>query len=160
MRQSEQRAKLGFGEGRIDEALAGEGAGARRRGGAGDARLGKNSVTFYQGLRLINASGFETLEAFAGGSAGFYGFLCFLSLLAVFLPHVWKDRRASFGLAAPLVLMLLAAIIAYSKMSSQRAGEAASQMRSAISIGFGGWLALIGSAHLAWQALRSLKAAA
>lgn len=122
--------------------------------------LGKNSVTFYQGLKLINSSGFEALEAFAGGgSAGFYGFLCFVSLLAVFLPQIWKDRRASFGLAAPLVLMLLAAIIAYFKMSSQMAGQAASEMRSALSIGFGGWLALLGSAYLAWQAWRSSKAA-
>jgi hypothetical protein len=135
--------------------------------------LGKNSVTFYQGLKLLNASGLEGMAALAGGgSAGFYGFLAFVSLLAVFLPQFWKDKRAVWGMAAPLALMLLVAALAYFKISSQyseaqeaaaqfggaeyqqmakqMADQAAAEMRKAISIGFGTYLALIGAAYLAW----------
>jgi hypothetical protein len=138
--------------------------------------LGKNSVTFYQGLKLLNAQGIEALATLGGGgSAGFYGFLCFLAILAVLLPHVWKDRRAAFGMAAPLALMLLVAVIAYGKISSQMsagqealagfggaeyqqmaqqaADQAAAEMRKAISIGFGVYLSLAGALYLAWQGL-------
>jgi hypothetical protein len=136
--------------------------------------LGKNSVTFYQGLKLLNAQGIEALATLSGGgSAGFYGFLCFLAILAVLLPHVWKDRRAAFGMTAPLALMLLVAVIAYAKISSQmssgqdaigqfggaqyqemarqQASQMAAEMRKAISIGFGVYLSLAGALYLAWQ---------
>ncbi len=140
--------------------------------------LGKNSVTFYQGLKLLNASGIEGLAALTGGgSAGFYGLLCWVSLFAVLLPQVWRDRRATFGQAAPLALMAVVAAIAYFKfqaqfsvgsaagggdyqrMAQQMAQQAAAQMRSAISIGFGAWLSLLGALYLAWQALKGVAAA-
>lgn len=128
--------------------------------------VGRNSATFYQGLKLLNAEGIESLAALSGGgSAGFYGFLCFASLLAVLLPQVWRDRRASLGMAAPLALMLLVTVIAwfkirsmmpevpaeYAQMAQQMADQASAEMRKAVSIGFGLWLAVPGALYLAWQ---------
>ena len=138
--------------------------------------LGNNSVTFYQGLKLLNASGIESLAALSGGgSAGLYGVLCFLAIVAVLLPNVWQDRRASWGMAAPLALMLLVAMLAYFKVSSQisasqdamgqfggaqyqemarqAASQAAAEMRKAISIGLGVYLSIAGALYLAWQGL-------
>ena len=119
--------------------------------------LGKSSITFYQGLKLLNSSGFEALNAMGGGgSAGLYGFVAWLCLFAVFLPEVWKDPRASFGRLAPLAFMLLITIVAYSKLSSLGGGA---EMRSAFSIGLGGWLAYAGAIGLAWIGWRGRAAA-
>lgn len=140
--------------------------------------MGKNSVTFYQGLKLLNSGG---IAALGGGSAGIYGLLCFLSLLAVLLPQVWSDRRAGFGMMSPLVLMLLIGIIGYFKMSSQfsagteaagafggaefqqmareAARQAAAEMRKAISIGLGTYLSVIAALYLAWQGWSRTRAA-
>jgi hypothetical protein len=132
--------------------------------------MGNNSVTFYQGLKLLNSG----VMAFTGtGGAGFYGFLCFAALLGVFLPQVWKDRRAGYAMAAPLALMLLVLVIAYMKASSafstgeeaagalggaeyqqmakQMADQTKAEMMKAFSIGIGTWLSLIASVYLAWQ---------
>lgn len=134
--------------------------------------LGKNSVTFYQGLKFLNSGG---VAAMGGGSAGIYGLLCFLSLLAVLLPYVWKHPRSGFAMAAPLVLMLLVLVISwmkmndqfnagleaagsfggeeYRKMAEESAKQAAAEMRKAISIGFGTYLAAAGAIYLAWRGL-------
>jgi hypothetical protein len=142
--------------------------------------VGRNSVTFYQGLKLLNAEGLEALATLGGGgSAGIYGFLCFVALVAVLLPFVWSDRRAAFGMAAPMALMLLVAIIAYAKISSltsagqetaaafggvqyqevarAAASQASAEMRKAISIGFGAYLSLAGGVYLAWKGLGKLR---
>lgn len=141
--------------------------------------MGKNSVTFYEGLKLLNSGG---IAALGGGSAGIYGLLVFVSLLAVLLPQVWSDRRAGFAMAAPLALMLLVGIISYFKVSSQfSAGEeaaeafggaefqqmaraaaeqAAAEMRKAISIGLGTYVSVIAAAFLAWQGWGKTRAAA
>ncbi|MEZ5474637.1 MAG: hypothetical protein R3E72_06480 [Steroidobacteraceae bacterium] len=136
--------------------------------------IGKNSVTFYQGLKLLNASGIESLAALSGGgSAGLYGVLCFAALATVFLPQLWRDSKAGFGMTAPLLLMLLVGVVAYFKISGQisagqeqagafggaeyqqmareMAERASAEMRKAISIGFGLWLSLAGAIYLGWQ---------
>lgn len=142
--------------------------------------MGKNSVTFYEALRLLNSGGLAALTG--GGSAGVYGLLCFVSLLAVLLPQVWPDRRAGFGMMAPLALMLLVGIVSYFKVSSQfSAGEeaagafggeefqqmaraaaeqAAAEMRKAISIGLGVYLSVIAALYLAWQGWSKTRAPA
>ncbi len=136
--------------------------------------LGKNSVTFYQSLKFLN-SGAMALQ---GGGAGIYGLLCFLALIAVLLPQFWNNRRAGYGMAAPLILMVLVVFIAYFKASSQFSGgeeavgnaeyqammremaeQAAAEMRKAVSIGFGTWLAFIAGAYLAWQGWTKVRAA-
>jgi hypothetical protein len=139
--------------------------------------LGKNSLTFYQSLKLLNAEGLESLAALGGGgSAGIYGLLCFLAIIAVLLPFVWPDRRAALGMAAPLALMLLVTVVAYAKVASQfsagaatanafggaemqamaqqAADQAAAEFRKAISLGFGMYLSFAGGLYLAWQGVR------
>ena len=133
--------------------------------------LGKNSITFYEGLAFLNSGGLAAL----GGGTGIYGLLCFLALLAVLLPQIWSDPRARFGMAAPLGLMLLVGCIAYFKVESQFSGgpaaanafgnpefqkmanemaaQAAAEMRKAISIGFGTYLALGASLFLAGKGM-------
>lgn len=135
--------------------------------------MGKNSVTFYQALKFLNSGGAAVM---GGGSAGLYGLLVFVALLAVLLPQVWAHPRAGYAMAAPLALMLLVLIISYAKMSSQfSAGEeaasafggaeyqqmaqemakqAAAEMRKAISIGFGTYLAFAGAIYLAWRGFK------
>jgi hypothetical protein len=134
--------------------------------------LGKNSVTFYQGLKFLNSGG---VAAMGGGSTGIYGLLCFASLLAVLLPHVWKHPRSGLAMAAPLALMLLVLLISWMKMDDQfnagleaagsfggeefrkmaeeSAKQAAAEMRKAISLGFGAYLAFAGAIYLAWRGL-------
>lgn len=144
--------------------------------------LGKNSLTFYESLKLLNAEGLESLAALGGGgSAGIYGLLCFLAIIAVLLPFVWPDRRAAWGMAAPLALMLLVAVIAYAKVSAQfsagadaasgfggaemqamaeqAANQAAAEFRKAISLGFGTYLSLAGALYLAWQGVLKARRA-
>ena len=134
--------------------------------------LGKNSVTFYQGLKFLNSGG---VAAMGGGSAGIYGLLCFAALLAVLLPYVWKHPRAGYAMASPLVLLLLVLLISwmkmneqfeagqqaagafggaeYQQMAKQMADQAAAEMRKAISIGFGAYLAFAGAIYLAWRGI-------
>jgi len=141
--------------------------------------LGSNSVTFYGGLKLLNSG---PLALGGGGGAGFYGFLVFVSLIAMVLPQVWKDRRAGWGMTFPLLLMALVAIISYFKMQSQfsaqeeqmgayannpeyqaMARQAAEQARAeawkAISFGFGLYIGVIASLYLAWQGFRKTRTA-
>ncbi len=132
---------------------------------------GEIKLTFHQVLALINASesGLAGLMQASGG-AGFYGFLALATLVAVFLPQVWSDRRAHFGRAAPLVFMLLALVIVYFKlkpdtaqaaaqfggrnpqmeaMMQQMANEAAAAARKAISLGLGFYVSAAASLYLA-----------
>ncbi|MCP5327724.1 MAG: hypothetical protein H7A15_03545 [Sinobacteraceae bacterium] len=145
------------------------------------------SATFYQTLKLSNAgAGTGGIEALTNvldrggsirGSSGFIGLLCFLALALVFLPQVWKDRRAAWGLFAPLAVFALAMVVVYWRVSSlasagldaagdfggaefrqmakEMAREAAVQMRQAISIGSGLWLSLVGVLLLAWAGWKS-----
>ena len=112
--------------------------------------LGKNSVTFWQGLKFLNSGG---VAAMGGSSAGFYGLLCIASLAAVLLPQVWRHPRARFGMMAPLTLMLLVLVIAWSKMPDVPAGaeEFVAEMRKAVSLGVGSYLAIVASLFLAWR---------
>lgn len=135
--------------------------------------LGKNSVTFYQGLKFLNSGG---VAAMGGGSAGIYGLLVFLSLLAVLVPQVWHHPRAGLAMCAPLALMLLVLLLAYFKMNDQfeagldaarsfggedfakmareQAKQAAAEMRKAVSLGFGTYLAFAAAIFLAWKGFR------
>ena len=142
---------------------------------------GGYSITFYQVLSLLNAGGLQGAMALAtgGGSAGILGFLCFATLFAVLLPHVWSNKRAVWGVASPLVFMLLVLLVAYFKVSSgvssmqhssamvgnremqeamkQMADQAAAQMREAVSIGIGTWLSLAAAIVLAVLSLKKIR---
>lgn len=153
---------------------------------------GKVSATFYQTLKLSNAAtsggglgalagGFDRSGRLSGGSAGFMGLLCVLALAAVFLPQIWRDRRAAWGLFAPLATMLLVILVGYWRISSaasagmeeigafggeqyarmarEMAREAMAEARKAVSIGAGLWLSLAGALLLGWTGLKSTRGA-
>jgi len=118
--------------------------------------MGKNSVTFWQALKFLNSGG---VAAMGGGSTGFYGLLCVAALLAVLLPQLWPNPRARYGMAAPLALMLLVLIVAYSKMPGvpQGAEEFAAEIRKAVSIGLGTYLAFAAAIYLAWKGVKGAR---
>jgi hypothetical protein len=137
--------------------------------------LGKQGFSFYDALKLLNQGGAAGLAALGGGmrnaSAGFYGFLAIVAVMAPLLPYVIKDRRAWLGSAAPLGLMLLVVLIAYWKISHgmseatgafgsqtaemeeyarQMASEARKQVMQAVSLGLGAYLSIVASVYLAF----------
>jgi hypothetical protein len=138
--------------------------------------LGNGSITFYDSLKFLNSGGM----ALGGGGAGIYGLLVFIALAGMLLHLVWKDRRAAWGMALPLLLMVLVFLIAYFKASSQMsdaeeamgqfannpeyqqmardmAAQARKQMWGAVSFGFGLYVALAASLFLAWLAWKSAR---
>ena len=146
---------------------------------------GKLSLTFFQVLKLLNIEGVQDLMNLAGGGGGgLYGLLCFAALLAVLLPWLSRDRRAGFGMMAPLAFMLVIAIVAHFKMkagadslqqaassvgahggpqgrdmATQFANQVVTQARASMAIGWGAWLALLGSLYLAWRGWRTVAGA-
>lgn len=140
--------------------------------------LGNGSATFYDGLRTLN-SGAVALGG-GGGGAGFYGFLAFVALAAVWLPNVWKDARANYGLMLPLAFMVLVVVIAwlkansqmseareamdafandpqFRKMAEEMAAAARKEMWKAISFGFGLYVSVAAALYLAWLGFRASK---
>ena len=130
-------------------------------------------LTFWKLLGVLNSPA-GLLEGLggSGGSSGIYGFLCVVALLGPLAPQVWKDKRAHLGALLPLAFMLLVALMIYLGISDglkQAQGAAgmfggaqAAQMAeignmmlqkamSAISIGLGGYLALLASLYLAYR---------
>lgn len=139
--------------------------------------LGDGSISFYDSLKLLNNGG---MAMGGGGGAGFYGLLVFLALLAVWLPQVWKDARASYGMMAPLVLMVLVVLISWFKANSQMseareamgqfandpqfrqmaeemAAQARKEMWKAVSFGFGLYVSIAAALYLAWLGFRGTR---
>jgi hypothetical protein len=131
-----------------------------------DMGLGKLEFTFWQVLGFVNAGAMSVLQQVSGrgASAGLYGILAIAAVAGPFLHHFWKDRRAHLGAVLPLAVMLLAAIMIYSSISSavgdagafgggQEAEEARAQMsaemRRAISMGLGTYLSLAVAGYFA-----------
>lgn len=110
--------------------------------------LGASSLSFYEVLAFLNGG----LWGLAGGSTGFYGFLAFIALAGIFLPQLWKDSRAGYGLILPLALMLLVIAVAFTRAVSL-AGDSAWQ---AISLGSGLYLATAASCYLGWRGLTGM----
>jgi hypothetical protein len=144
--------------------------------------LGSVSATLFQSLPFARGDGMQALMAMSGqGSGGVYSLLMFVALIAVFLPIVWKDARAYLGLAAPLVFMLVMLLVVYlsfrstfdvpkeavgfardlgmQKMMRDAAAANIKEMRNAISIGSGVYLAVIGALFLAYHGARSFFSA-
>ena len=131
-------------------------------------------MSFWKLLGVLNApSGLMSGLSGGGASSGIYGFLCIVALLGPLAPQVWKDKRAHLGGLLPLAFMLLVALMIYLgindglKQAQSAAGifgggAQAAQMAeignmmlqkamSAISIGLGGYLALLASLYLAYR---------
>lgn len=111
--------------------------------------LGASSLSFYQVLAFLNG-GFLGL---AGGRAGVYGVLGFGAVVGIFLPQLWKDRRAGFGMTLPLALTLLIIATAY-----VRANMLAGAAWEAISFSIDLYLALAAACYLAWRGLNTMRA--
>ncbi len=124
--------------------------------------LGRVDFTFWQLLGFLNSgSAFESvMQGRTGPSAGFYGFLALVALGGPFVPHFWKDKRASLGGLLPLLFMFMAAIMLRSSLNSSFGadvngplGDMARQMREeamkAISLGFGSYLSALASLYFA-----------
>ena len=139
--------------------------------------LGDGSITFYDSLKLLNSGG---MAFGGGGGAGFYGFLVLLALACVWLPQVWKDPRANYGMMMPLALMVLVLLIGWFKANSQMseareamgglandpqframaeemAAQARKEMMKAVSFGVGLYLAVAAAAYLAWRGFRAAR---
>lgn len=124
--------------------------------------FGKLSFTFWQVLGFLNAdSPLEgAMSGRGGASAGFYGFLALLSLAGPYVPYFWKDKRAGLAGVLPLAFMLAVGIMLRSNVHTAMGGtldgalgdmqrQAQQEMMSAVSLGFGAYLALLVSLYLA-----------
>lgn len=132
----------------------------------------KAGLTFWQLLAVLNSPTgvLAGLNGTAQG-AGFYGFLAVLAMLAPLAPQFWNDRRAHLGGLLPLLLMLFAAFLAYSgissgmneaqdaagafggravaEMASAMQAEMARQAMRAVSLGAGFYLSVAASLYFA-----------
>jgi hypothetical protein len=132
----------------------------------------EHGVRFYDLAAVIG----DPTRLFFGVDSTFqrvaFGFLCLLGLLAPLAPHVVKNRAAWLAYLAPLVLMILCGVLLYSRNSGEffattNDGQLVSDslMRLAnnlvrrstvvvsrhVSVGAGGYLAMIGSVVLGIQ---------
>lgn len=139
--------------------------------------LGKLKISFWQLLGIVNTG--NPLEALAGGlrggGTGLYGLVAVLCLVAPFVSHLWKDRRAHLAGVLPLAFMGFVVLMIYLRLNDlDQAGrqqsammggefqgmvagfqqEARNAMREAISMGMGFWLALAAALYLAVRAVR------
>lgn len=139
-------------------------------------------LSFWKLLGALNSpAGLMSGLGGASGGSGLYGFLCVVALVAPLAPQVWKDRRAHLGGMLPLAFMLLVALMIYSGVSdglkqaqgmagflggdqASRVTESVTSMMlreamRAISIGAGGYLALLASLYLAGRGAMKFLAA-
>jgi hypothetical protein len=127
--------------------------------------LGNISFTFWQVLGFIN-SGAESIgrRAMGGGTGtGLLGIVAVVALAGPFVHHFWKDRRAHLGALLPLLLMLFALWRVYGGMGDamgdqasmfgeegqQMAEEMRREMRNAVSLGIGFYVAFAASIYFA-----------
>jgi len=138
----------------------------------------QHGVRFYDLAAVIG----DPTRLFFGVDSTFqrvaFGFLCLLGLLAPLAPHLVKTRAAWLAYLAPLVLMVLVAVLLYSKNSGEffpttNDGQLVSDslMRLAntlvrrtaavvshhVAVGAGAYLALIGSIVLGLQGVRRFR---
>lgn len=136
--------------------------------------LGDTSFTFWQVLGLVHSAGngFEALAQNLGGggagSTGIYGLVAILALVAPFVHHFWKDRRAVLGGLLPLAFMLLVLFMVRHNLNSgfESAGssgagpfgdfarQARDEAMKAVSIGLGAYVSLLASVYFAGSAIR------
>lgn len=144
-------------------------------GSFGGGIIGKISFTFWQVLGFIN-SGAESIGNRAmgggGGGAGILGLVAIAALAGPFLHHFWKDRRAHLASLLPLLLMLFALWRVYGGMGDaggdtsafgeegrQMAEEMRREMRAAVSLGLGFYVAFAASIYFALTGMKRFLAA-
>lgn len=135
--------------------------------------LGGTSFTFWQVLGIAHSAGngFDALAqnlGGGGGSTGIYGLVAIVALVAPFVHHFWKDRRAVLGGVLPLAFMLLVLLVVRHNLNSgfEAAGssgagpfgdfarQAREEAMKAVSMGLGAYVALLASVYFAGAAVR------
>ena len=135
--------------------------------------LGGTTFTFWQVLGFLHSAG-NGLDALAqnfsggGGSTGIYGLVAIVALVAPFVHHFWKDRRAVLGGVLPLLFMLLVLLMirhnlnsGFESASGNAAGpfgdfarQAREEAMKAVSIGLGVYVSLLAALYFAGSAVR------
>ena len=138
----------------------------------------KVGVSLWKMLGLINAPG-GMINALGGngGSAGFYGVVAVVALLAPLAPYFVRDPRAHLANLLPLIFMVVLVIGIYmnisdgisqaqgaatmfgGKQAADFASELVREALKAVSIGLGGYLAVLVSLYLAATGVLGWKAA-
>lgn len=142
-------------------------------GSFGGGMLGEIDFTFWQVLGYVN-SGAESIGRRAmGGRAGtgILGLLAIVALAGPFVHHFWKDRRAHLGSLLPLLLMLFVLWRVFAGMGDaggdvsmfgeegrQMAAEMRRQVRDAVSLGLGFYVAFAASIYFAFTGGRRFLA--
>ncbi|MDR3055406.1 MAG: hypothetical protein LBU53_08400 [Zoogloeaceae bacterium] len=112
-----------------------------------DAIVAKRfSATFFDLLALFNNKSLS-------GNSGIYGFGAWLSLFAILLPIVWKDRKAYLGALFPLVIYLLGILGAWLDIQLIANAWGYFYNKPEISLGFGFYVSLLLSLALAGLAV-------
>lgn len=104
------------------------------------------SATFFDLLALFNNKSLS-------GNSGIYGFGAWLSLFAILLPIVWKDRKAYLGALFPLVIYLLGILGAWLDIQLIANAWGYFYNKPEISLGFGFYVSLLLSLALAGLAV-------
>lgn len=138
------------------------------------------SYSFWDMVKMLSAPNVLEAMQYQQGGVGFWSLLTLLCAAAPLLPLLWRDRRASLGLAAPLAFMLLqggrlyggissaatalqqqmgafAGAGAASRMARDLSGELQAQILKSISLGLGLYLSLAAAVALAVFALIRLR---
>lgn len=132
----------------------------------------KESVTFYQILKVVNTSaGLSGIGGLHYASAGIYGFILFVALLAPLFSHFHANKYLMLGYCAPLAFMLIIGASVYmsvrdgveqargmagsfgggqgAAIAEKMMSEMMSMTMRAISLGMGFYLALAIAGYLA-----------
>lgn len=137
-------------------------------------RLFANQVaaySFWDMVKMLSAGNALEAMQYHQGGFGLWSLLALICAAAPLLPLVWRDRRASLGLAAPLVFLLLQGVRLYAGIHSAATalqqqlgglgnaqmgramrdlgGELQAQIFQSISLGFGLYLSLAAAVVLA-----------
>jgi hypothetical protein len=140
--------------------------------------------SLQHGVRFFDMSAViaDPTRLFFGTQGGFqrfvFGLVCILCLAAPVLPFLRRERAAWLGFLAPLILMLICAVILYSRTSSEFFGTPSDASAAGndlirfankfarqdtglvtrhISIGAGGYLAFVASLVLALRGMRHYR---
>jgi hypothetical protein len=133
--------------------------------------LGKLEFTFWQLLGYLNSgNSSHALDPQGSPSSGFYGFLALVAVLAPFVHHYWKDRRAMLGGLLPLVFMLVIGILlvinvhaTFARLSEDAYNnlprQAQEQLTQAIALGVGTYVSMLITLYFAALGLTHFLAA-
>jgi hypothetical protein len=117
--------------------------------------VGRWEFTFWQLLGYLNSgNSSHALDPQGSPSPGFYGFLALVAVLAPFVHHYWKDRRALLGGLLPLLFMLLIGILLVINVHGTVAGlsqgaynnlpgQAPEQLAQTIAMGVGTYVSML-----------------